>query len=340
MEKLIANYIEYKIEQIKDKNLLKIMKNFSFNNVKSLIKNDQSELYVIVIGESANRDHMSLYGEALKTTPRFDSIRDELQIFENVRSKYCCTFKALKTILCFDEQLKNGDIVTLFKQAGFKTFWLSNQYYIENSDNITTIISLLCGQKVFVNKAHRRTKLSSNYDGDLVEHFAKFVHDSAQKKVIFVHLLGSHFPYANRYPREFDVFFPTQNTKKSREVARYNNSILYTDYILFKILNIIKLLKINSYLLYFSDHGEDVTEDPESPHCHNESIASPPMFRIPFIIWLSDEYKKLNENFIKNWDLNKQYNTGDVIHSIIDLSRLNCDSFNKNKSIFYENSSK
>jgi heptose-I-phosphate ethanolaminephosphotransferase len=93
-------------------------------------------------------------------------------------------------------------------------------------------------------------------------------------------------------------------------------------------------LKHDSFVLYFSDHGEDVSEDPSSPHSHVESLSTPAMFDIPFIIWYSDEYKKKNKQFINKWNIGKEYKTNFLIHSIIDLSRLTSSEFDSKKSIF------
>jgi heptose-I-phosphate ethanolaminephosphotransferase len=333
-EKVLFPYIEYHIDIIKNKKILNNRRNFVFHDIKSYIDKNEPELYIIVIGESSNRNHMSIYSNGLKTTPYFDSIKGELQIFDKIKSKYCSTLKAIKHIFLFNEKFENGDIITLFKQAGFKTFWISNQYALENNENITSIMATLADVKVFINKAHYRPKLASNYDESVVNYLRKVVLDKAKKKVVFIHLFGSHFPYAKRYPKNFDVFKSEKLDKRSREIAEYNNSILYTDYVLFKILNVIKNQDTNSYMLYFSDHAEDITDDPKSPHAHSDDIRTEEMFNIPFVVWLSPKYKSLNNDFMKWWNIHAECCPVDILHSIIDLSRISCKEYNKSKSIF------
>ena len=333
-EKLAWNYIEYEIDEFRNKNLLESRHNLKFSDIKSSIPKSSPETYVVVIGESVNKEHMGIYGSKNKTTPNFDKIKDELKIFSNSRSSHCHTQKALKGALCFNEDFKNGDIITFFKQAGFKTFWFSNQYTSGNCDNLISMIGSLADSKEFINKSHYRTKLSSNFDEKLVDYFAKALKDPANKKIIFIHLLGSHLPYSKRYPGEFEVIKSKTSTTHSLEVAQYDNSILYTDYVLNKVLGGLKALNTNSYLLYFSDHGEDVTEDPNSSHSHVSSLSTPEMFDIPLIVWSSPKYRELNSKFINNWDTSKSYKTKDMIHSIINLSRLESSEYNKRKSIF------
>ena len=162
--------------------------------------------------------------------------------------------------------------------------------------------------------------------------------DKSPKKIIFLHLIGSHYKYHYRYPSNFDIFKSKKSSKKGVGTSQYHNTILYTDHILNLILNELKSLNTNSYLLYFSDHGEDVTDDPKSVHGHVDSpLSTPAMFNIPFVVWTSDKYKELNSKFIKNWNVDKVYKTKNLIHSITNLSRLESDKCNKNKSIFENN---
>lgn len=335
-EKIFFTFVSYKIDANENAKILKNRENFKFENIKSKIPNDVDQTYVVVIGESVNKEHMSLYGSNIKTTPNFDKIANDLKVFKNVKSAHCQTMRAVMGLLCFDEKFENGDIITFFKQAGFKTFWFSNQYTAGHCDSALWMIGSLADSMEFINKSHYRTKLSSHYDEKLLDNFKTAISDKSHKKIIFLHLLGSHLPYSKRYPKNFDIFTPLKNGKHSREVAEYNNSILYTDHILQQIIDITKNIKTPSYVLYFSDHGEDVTEDPNSPHTHTEAIASPPMYDIPLVVWLSDEYKAINKKFIDSWDLKKKYKTDKIIYSILNLSRLTFDKYNKVYSIFGE----
>ena len=89
-----------------------------------------------------------------------------------------------------------------------------------------------------------------------------------------------------------------------------------------------------SYLLYFSDHAEDVRDADDSCHCHSEPIATPQMFRVPFVLWLSPEYKAAREAYAAalKTRTGRYYNTEHLIHSLADLSGL------LNFDIEYQNS--
>ena len=51
--------------------------------------------YVFIVGESANRNHLSLYGYKRNTTPKLEAMRDELVVFEDVISPDTHTIPSL-----------------------------------------------------------------------------------------------------------------------------------------------------------------------------------------------------------------------------------------------------
>ena len=59
--------------------------------------------YVFIVGESANRNHFSLYGYKRNTTPRLEAMRDELVIFDDVISPDTHTIPSLRKVLLFPE---------------------------------------------------------------------------------------------------------------------------------------------------------------------------------------------------------------------------------------------
>ena len=101
-------------------------------NLKDAQANQPATL-VLVIGESTNRQRMSLYGYPRQTTPELDKLRDELAVFDNVITPRPYTIEALQQVLTFadedhpDDYLKTPSLVSVMKQAGYKTFWITNQ---------------------------------------------------------------------------------------------------------------------------------------------------------------------------------------------------------------------
>lgn len=307
-------------------------KNFSYGNILDTLKTNERKTYVVVIGESANRDHLSLYGYKRNTTPLLNQIKNELIVFNNVVSAHCQTLEVLKESLTFGN-FSNGDVISFFKAAGFKTFWISNQFNGGRWDNIIAIVGQSADVSKFINQSDTQSTNGHCFDELLLEPFQNALNDSAPKKIIFVHLLGSHSIYKNRYPDNFEIF-KDHSTKNLQIISEYDNSIAYTDWILFELIQKLRKQNVLSFLLYVSDHGEDVRDIPGCTFFHSPDVATPPMFEIPFIVWLSPKYLSLNSQFVKNWNVNKFYKTDKLIHSIIQLSRLKNDKLKEKESIF------
>ncbi len=334
LSRIIEFYINYYNEKLFNEKCFRERKGFSYGEIRSLISEKYPQTYVVVIGESATRVHMSLYGYSRKTNPYLNKIKENLYLFDKVSSAHCSTLAVLKEALTFDK-FSNGDIISFLKQAGFKTFWLSIQVNSGRFDNEIAIIANQADYCLFITQRYFSSFNGYCFDELLFEPFKKALNDPAYKKVIFLHLLGSHSTYVNRYPKNFELFHDNSNIIR-KTISEYDNSIVYTDYILYKFIDMLNKKNENSCLLYFSDHGEDVRDTQDCIFFHSDTLASPMMFSIPFIIWLSENYKKTNAKFISKWNLHKVYKTNTLIHSIMILFRLANKNIKVENSIFEE----
>ncbi len=155
--------------------------------------------------------------------------------------------------------------------------------------------------------------------------------------MIFIHLTGTHLPYKDTYPVDFNYFTENpQNKNLSAEAQQiindYDNSVRYNDYVVSTIIHMVERRAENSFVLYFSDHGDDVYQDSDT-FGHFEQIGTNAMYEIPYIVWLSKDYKEKNTiNFEQQ--LNQKYILDDFIHSFSELSRISFDQFDSKKSIF------
>jgi len=69
---------------------------------------------------------------------------------------------------------------------------------------------------------------------------------------------------------------------------------------------------------------------------HNEYHATRPMYEVPFILWVSEAYRKINSSKILDIEksIGRKYNLEDFIHSFSDLNDINFEGFEKSESIF------
>lgn len=302
----------------------------------NLESSSKKEVHVLVIGESTTSAHMQIYGYSRETTPKLESLRGETNFFSQTKSSYPpYTRENLKKILTFansedeSEQKLYVNIINIMKQAGFKTYWLSNQVSLSEYDTMTTVFAKQADVVHFTN-----TSSSTSYDEKVLPFFTQFLKDSNDKKFFVLHLLGSHMKYRYRFPDQFARFkefrdikkMPFHNNDKLQYINDYDNSVLYQDHILFEVLSHIKgLRETNSSVTFLSDHGEEVymTKD---LHGHNASRTTESMFKIPLIIWTSDKRMFTNE-------LDRKYVSDDLIHTLLDLWGIRTKGYEAQRSL-------
>ncbi len=339
----INSYKEYrKFKKIFENDLAKEKTDFIIR--ASSKKNEQT--YVVIIGESTSKTHMHIYGYDRKTTPNLDKIKDSLFIFTDVITPHTHTITALNKILTLKnltnpDKKDNASLIQLANNARFYTFWISNQRPVGMNESIPSLIGKAANETIFTN-----TKDYGNivYDNKILPELKKALNSPYKKKIIFIHLMGTHSSYKNRYPKEFNIFTDSKNIKTTNNssiainrINQYDNANLYNDYIIYEIIKQVKSKNTNSYVLYFSDHGDEVYDTLD--FCgHNEWRGTKSMHEVPFILWLSKKYKRENTN-VKNWKnyTNRKYLLDDFIHSFAELSTIKFSELDSTKSIFNTN---
>jgi len=304
---------------------------------------DKPSTLVLVIGESTNRQRMSLYGYGRKTTPELDKLKDQLAVFDNVITPRPYTIEALQQVLTFaDEEnpdlyLSTPSLVSMMKQAGYKTFWITNQQTMTKRNTMLTTFSEQADEQVYLN--NNRNQNAAQYDGDVIEPFNKALTDPAQRKLIVVHLLGTHMSYQYRYPPTFDKFQDRTGVPagvRDDQVPTYNsydNAVLYNDFVVSSLIKDYAKSDPNGFLLYLSDHGEDVFDSAgHNTLGRNENKPTAPMYTIPFMAWASPKWRETHDwNFAA--DLGRPYSSSHLIHTWADLAGLSFDELDRSKSL-------
>ncbi|EJZ58546.1 phosphoethanolamine transferase CptA [Pseudomonas sp. RSB 5.4] len=304
---------------------------------------DKPSTLVLVIGESTNRQRMSLYGYPRKTTPELDKLKDQLAVFDNVITPRPYTIEALQQVLTFaDEEnpdlyLSTPSLVSMMKQAGYKTFWITNQQTMTKRNTMLTTFSEQADEQVYLN--NNRNQNAAQYDGDVIEPFNKALTDPAQRKLIVVHLLGTHMSYQYRYPPTFDKFQDRTGVPagvRDDQVPTYNsydNAVLYNDFVVSSLIKDYAKSDPNGFLLYLSDHGEDVFDSAgHNTLGRNENKPTAPMYTIPFMAWASPKWRE-NHNWNFAADLGRPYSSSHLIHTWADMAGLSFDELDRTKSL-------
>jgi heptose-I-phosphate ethanolaminephosphotransferase len=312
---------------------LKSMK-AKYSDAKMLFPKNHS-LHIVIIGESATRSHMSLYGYQRETNPLMKKI-NHLNRFQGVDvcSTEPLTQLSLSDImlggekLTFEHGLTNPNLISKLKDAGYKTYWISNQPGGAGYFSASSAWFVFADHSDFVNK--RDFRMGYDFDEQLIPAIEKTLASSEPNKVIFIHLMGSHPDYKQRYPKNFEYWksnaeVPNTVKRKNDPLFRediynaYDNSILYSDFIISKVLEM-AISKNAASITYFSDHGQNLGENSDFI---GHSLYNGPRqgFDVPLIFWLNeDKVNQLNldlANFRNN--LNKPYSLEKIQFTLLDL---------------------
>ncbi|MCP4660812.1 MAG: sulfatase-like hydrolase/transferase [bacterium] len=298
--------------------------------------------YVLVIGESTGRRHMSLHGYHRATTPHLDRMRSDLFVFRDVISPHSHTIPALRAALTFASHeneeafLNRGSLIQYVAKAGFQTSWISNQVPVGSNENLVTVLAGSSDETIFVNgnniSAHR------SLDEKVLLPLAKVLRNESAKKFIVIHLMGTHGSYCNRYPERFARFrdpIEGYDEDQYQVINCYDNAVLYNDWIISEIIRLVDEKRRSAFVLFFSDHGEDVF-DTGNFVGHTEEHGTKFMFEIPFILWTSAEYRERNREKVaafKSYE-NRSFMADDLIYAVFDLVHLSCRSHVPARSIF------
>lgn len=307
-----------------------LISKFSFG-AKQIGINQRKEIYVFVIGETARYKNFSLNGYFRTTSPNLDKKRN-LVSFSDYISEGNGTVISLPLILFradsedTERAMYEKSFVDAFKEAGFKTYWIANQSgtysFIRRIAKDTDYSHILTTE---LGKSH-------NYDENLLPFLDKILMKNDNKALIIIHSSGSHFKYSDRYPEKFDIYQPNiggyytpsiiSPRNKKLYVNAYDNSIVYTDYILNKIIDRIDNLDCVSSFVYLSDHGENLYDTEDNVLFHARSVITKYDYHVPLFVWYSDEYGCMNKNKIEHLkrNINKSISARYIFYSMLDMA--------------------
>ena len=254
---------------------------------------DTPVLGVFVIGESASSTHWGLCGYSRDTNPRLAEIADECAVFPAIKALDCLTPSALRAI--FTDWRKDPpapatiSLAAVTTAAGYDSAFINGQNHWGPLDSADMLLFKACSRQVILCDLDLETPY---YDDALLPYVDEELSRTRDRKVVFVHLMGSHRNFESRYPQTAARFPPDLDddaTAGLSEEARasvnaYDNSIAYTDTLLRDMIEKLRATGRPAFLVYVSDHGET----PEAPM----RIVEEALWRIPFVVWFSREYRE------------------------------------------------
>ncbi|THF53296.1 phosphoethanolamine--lipid A transferase EptA [Flavobacterium supellecticarium] len=290
------------------------------------IKDTKKSVVVLVIGESARSQNFSLYGYGKNTNPLLSQTPNVFHF--NATS--CATYTTAG-VKCILEHTNTDDLYEILPN-----------YLFRNHVDVVWRTSNWGEPPVHIKEYQKREQINPNcqgeacnYDEMLLTGLKERIQASTSNKVFIVlHTSTSHGPtYSQKYPAQFETFKPVCNSvelgncSKEELINAYDNTIVYTDYILHKVIENLKELKdYNSTMLFVSDHGESLGEKNLYMHGLPMRLAPKEQYDIPFIVWVSEGSKQLKPN--------KTVSQNHVFHSVLHFLGIQSPVYDESLNIY------
>ena len=321
----------------------------------------RSDNIILVIGESYIKCHSQLYGYNKHTTP--------LQIKRTALSKKGClipftdiispsnltsvVFKNSFSLHSIDDKDGWADaplFPVLFRDAGYKVFFLTNQYVQTLNSDIFNLSGGLFLNHKRLSEAQfdYRNTSTHRYDMGLIEDFDSLKQYKGDHNLFIFHLAGQHIDFYKRSPDVYKKFGISDyqdrldlNESEKQIVADYDNATYYNDIVVDSIVK--RFEDDDAILIYMPDHGEECFDElhrmgrlPVDNYC-SEVLRQE--YSIPFWIWCSKSYIDNHIDLFKSIcdSRNKPFMTDDLPHLLLYLAGISCDSYVETRNILSPN---
>lgn len=308
---------------------------------------------VLIIGESYNKYHASIYGYYLDTTPtmREQQKRGNLFVFQDAVSPYNMTTLAVKNMLSTNSISLHQSwdehplVMTIFRKAGFDVAMWENQKSENNvlfhdfSNN-----SLLYGKKMVESTYHHLNNAPFDYDLQLVDTALTVKRKPGSTLTVF-HLMGQHTAPIWRYPENDENAIYTAdsiqrndlNDYQRQYIAEYDNATRYNDHVIGSIIQYYR--QRNAVILYLSDHGDEVYDYRDVVGRTHEPVkqkqALKYQYEIPMVLWCSDQFIQRHPNTMKNIRraILRPFSSDNVPQLLMGLSNIHSSFYEPKKDV-------
>ncbi len=303
---------------------------------------NHTELIVLVVGESARADHFSLNGYSKDTNPLLK--QDSVISLSNI---YSCGTSTAYSVPCmfsifdradysYNKAKSTQNLLDVLSRAGIKILWRDN-----NSDSKG--VALRVDYEDFKSPKNNPVCDIECRDEGMLSNLDRFIKANPNKDILIVlHQMGSHGPaYYKRYPKKFEKFKPVCKTNQLQECTQeeilnaYDNTILYTDYFLDKVIKFLKKYDgtYETAMIYMSDHGESLGENGIYLHGLPYFMAPQAQKHIASIMWFGKGIKE-DVNITKvAAKKDNHFTQDDLFHTILGIFEVNTTVYQKDMDI-------
>ncbi|MCU1759640.1 phosphoethanolamine--lipid A transferase [Pseudomonas sp. 14P_8.1_Bac3] len=306
----------------------------------------RKSLTVLVVGESARAENFGVLGYTRDTTPKLDK-EAGLIAFTDVHS--CGTETAVSVPCMFSNmgrkdynasKAKNEEgLLDVLKRAGLEVIWRDNQSGCKGTCDRVTLedVSNLKDPALCANSECR--------DEILLQGLQHFIDTLDKDTVLVLHQMGSHGPeYFKRYPKEYEYFTPVcesnalNNCSRESIVNGYDNTLVYTDHVLSTLIDLLRKNqdKVDTAMLYLSDHGESLGEYNLFLHGTPYVMAPDQQKHVAMLAWFSDSYQKSFsvDTHCLQLSRNKPLSQDNLFHSMLGLLEVSSKVYKPDLDLF------
>lgn len=297
----------------------------------------EKTVVVLVIGEAARSKDFQLYGYGRATNPLLSTAG-----VIALRSATACATYTTAAVRCI---LSNGaggpfsrayePLPSYLQRSGVDVIWRTRNWgepplVVQTYEKASDLAAACSGPRCA-------------YDELLLSGLEQRIRASPSRRVLVVlHQSGSHGPaYYQKYPPEFAHFTPVCRSVDLSRCTReellnaYDNTILYEDYFLSRVIGVLRQLGDTAALLiYVSDHGESLGESGMYLHGIPRSVAPDVQKDIPFIIWMSAEFGREKAVPAGRLASQRAHSQRDIFHTVMGAFSMHSSAYRAGYDIF------
>ncbi len=341
---MVPRIVQYRHEWDRMRHEAAQFKDFRFHAERVGPMPHRRQVYVLVIGESSRRANWQLFGYARQTNPELSKLQNLVPLPRFITT-WPESLAAIPMILtrrkpdmAWDAPWHEASILRAMAEAGYATYWISNQQAIGEFDSPVSMYAYEAQHVEWLN--HASWTAPNSYDEDLIQPLKDALAASNHDLFVVLHMMGSHVKYDYRYPPAFTHWRPTQvspageGNRIERARNSYDNSIRYTDRVLAQVVHVLEASGDVSALWFESDHGELIP----TPTCDEEGhgVGTLPEYEIPAFAWYSDSYATDFPARIAALRANagKRTLSADTFESLIDMAGVTFPGHDESWSLF------
>ena len=309
---------------------------------------------VLIIGESYNKHHSSLYGYRLPTATNQQRRMENGELFPftdavtpwNITSNVFLNMFSMWESGCDNVFADYPLFPILFRKAGYAVSFFTNQYNFKGFNKGTTSQTghfFLADRKLCDSLFSYRNEKSEKNDIGLAKQVESYKYgNNLSYTMDIIHLIGQHFDYSQRNTQKNRYFkiddyeqLPIKKEEKLT-VMHYDNATRYNDIVLNDLLNLYE--KEDAIIIYVPDHGEEVYDD--LTVCgrlfQNPTITQAKYeYEVPMWIWCSELYRENHPEVVSaiTESVNKPFMTDLIPQLLLFLAGIECEWTEENSNI-------